>query len=168
MNIVLSFTPGPLFVQVQCSTVFDPSFAQVWPHLHKLYNKWILYWLSPLICTSEYCTQSSIPSLYKHALTNARVPLWLCNILIFLDPSLLNLKIFILCKCFVQYFKLPTWLACSCVNFLYDGWYVGINAYKFTVIWVWRDVLYYHILRVHAILTYRFYRLYDNFILCYS
>ena len=38
---------------------------------------------------------------------------------------------------------------------LEGGWYVVINAYKFTVFEIWGDfvVLIYHILRVHAIPT---------------
>jgi len=36
---------------------------------------------------------------------------------------------------------------------LEDGWYVVINAYQFTVFEIWRDFLYYHILRVRAIPT---------------
>jgi len=37
---------------------------------------------------------------------------------------------------------------------LEDGWYIVMNAYKFTVFEIWRDFLHYHILRVFAIPTY--------------
>jgi len=46
---------------------------------------------------------------------------------------------------------------------LQDGWYVVINAYKFTIFEIWRDFfLYYHLLRVRTIPTHRVYQLLDK------
>jgi len=46
---------------------------------------------------------------------------------------------------------------------LEDGWYIVINAYKFTVIEIWGDFFWIItiLLRVRAIPTYAVYRLYD-------
>jgi len=45
---------------------------------------------------------------------------------------------------------------------LEDEWYVVINVYKLTIFDIWRDFLYYHIMCVCAIRTYRVYQLYDT------
>ena len=141
MNVVLSSTPHlhklhnctvSLLICTNCITNKISHVLSFTPHLHKfkvkLHDKRILYWLSPLICitnkhwvsllicTGEYCTLSSIPSLHECALTNAWDPLDCAMYWYFLDSSLLSLQIFTLCKCFAQFRKLPT---CN-VNILYQ------------------------------------------------
>ena len=48
---------------------------------------------------------------------------------------------------------------------LEDERYVVIKAYKCTVSEIWRDFLYWHVLRVRRIPTYRLYRVYDSTII---
>ena len=85
------FPPHLHKFDVICTSCITNKYCTVFhPHLHKLHNKWILLnWVSPLICTSEYYTSSSIPSLHQHALTNAQVLLDCVTYWYFLDPSLL-------------------------------------------------------------------------------
>ena len=46
---------------------------------------------------------------------------------------------------------------------LEDERYVVIKAYKCSVSEIWRDFLYWHVLRVRRIPTYRLYRVYDYY-----
>jgi len=82
--IVLCTTPHLYKFDLICTSCIANQYCTVsTPYLYKfdlICTSYVLYiWVSPFICTGEYCTLSSITSLHANKCSSST---WLCNMLI--------------------------------------------------------------------------------------